>query len=144
MSESALRRTGRRYDGWMPYPPTPDGYREGLAAVREAAVAAGRAASEITPALFVSVVLTDTVERGRVLLDEFARASYGLPLDQLEQIQALAAGPADYVAARLSRYLAAGARHLAVRIATTSLATQRDQLEQIIVLASLMKGISDD
>lgn len=144
MSESALRRTGRRYDGWMPYPPTPAGYREGLAAVREAAVAAGRAASEITPALFVSVVLTDTVERGRVLLDEFARASYGVPLDQLEQIQALAAGPADYVAARLSRYLAAGARHLAVRIATTSLATQRDQLEQIIVLASLMKGICDD
>jgi alkanesulfonate monooxygenase SsuD/methylene tetrahydromethanopterin reductase-like flavin-dependent oxidoreductase (luciferase family) len=140
MSGSALRRTGRRYDGWMPYPPAPDGYREGLAAVHEAAEAAGRPAEEITPALFVSVVLTDTVERGRVLLDEFAKASYGLPLDEVEQIQALAAGPADYVAEKLTRYLTAGARHLAVRIATTSLATQREQLEQIITLKPLMKG----
>lgn len=29
-SESALRRTGRRYDGWMPYPPSADGYANGL------------------------------------------------------------------------------------------------------------------
>ncbi|HEX8005073.1 MAG TPA: LLM class flavin-dependent oxidoreductase [Trebonia sp.] len=144
MSDSSLRRTGRRYDGWMPYPPTPGRYQEGLAAVRVAAEAAGRATDEITPALFVSVVLADTVERGRALLEEFARASYGMALDQLEQIQALAAGPADYVAEKLSRYLAAGARHLAVRIATTSLATQRDQLEKIITLKSLMKGICDD
>jgi alkanesulfonate monooxygenase SsuD/methylene tetrahydromethanopterin reductase-like flavin-dependent oxidoreductase (luciferase family) len=140
MSGSSLRRTGRRYDGWMPYPPAPGRYREGLAAVHEAAKAAGRATDEITPALFVSVALTDTVEGGRVLLEEFAKASYGMPLDQLEQIQALAAGPADYVAGKLSRYLAAGARHLIVRIATASLASQREQLEQIITLKSLLEG----
>jgi alkanesulfonate monooxygenase SsuD/methylene tetrahydromethanopterin reductase-like flavin-dependent oxidoreductase (luciferase family) len=141
-SDSALRRVGRGYDGWMPYPPEPSQYASGLAAVREAAAAAGRDAATITPALFVSVVLTDTVERGRILLDEFARASYGLPLDQLEKIQALAAGPADYVAEKLAGYVAAGARHFAIRIATTSLATQREQLEQIITLAPLLKAAS--
>ena len=33
-SESALRRIGRMYDGWMPYPPAAAQYAEGLAAVR--------------------------------------------------------------------------------------------------------------
>ena len=133
-SESALRRIGRHYDGWMPYPPSAEGYAEGLATVRAAAAAAGRDADAVTPALFVSVALTDTVEQGRELLGEFAEASYGMPLEQLEQVQALAAGPADVVAEKLRGYVAAGARHLAVRIATTTLASQREQLEQIIKL----------
>jgi alkanesulfonate monooxygenase SsuD/methylene tetrahydromethanopterin reductase-like flavin-dependent oxidoreductase (luciferase family) len=80
------------------------------------------------------VVVTDTVERGRALLAAFAEASYGMPLDQLEQIQALAAGPPDVVAEKLRDYVAAGARHLAVRIATTTLESQREQLEHIIKL----------
>ena len=130
-SEPGLRRTGRHYDGWMPYPPSADGYASGLAAVRSAAAGAGRAADAVTPALFISVAVTGTVERGRELLTEFARASYGVPL---EQIQALAAGPADVVAERLHGYVAAGARHLAVRIATAGLESQREQLEHVVKL----------
>ena len=133
-SESALRRIGRRYDGWMPYPPSAAEYAGGLAAVRAAAAGAGRDPAAVTPALFVSVAVTDTVERGRELLGTFAQASYGLPLEQLERIQALVAGPPEVVAEQLRGYVAAGARHLAVRIATTSLETQREQLEQIIKL----------
>jgi alkanesulfonate monooxygenase SsuD/methylene tetrahydromethanopterin reductase-like flavin-dependent oxidoreductase (luciferase family) len=137
-SPAALERVGRRYDGWLPYPPAPEAYRDGLAAVRRAAAGAGRRAEDITPALFVSVVVTDSAEHGRELLEEFSRASYGLPLAQLETIQALAAGPPELVAERLRGYVAAGARHLAVRIATTSLASQREQLEQIIKLRPLL------
>ena len=133
-SESALRRTGRRYDGWMPYPTTATEYADGLAKVRAAATEAGRDAAAVTPALFVSVAVTDTIAQGRELLSTFAQASYGLPLEQLEQIQALAAGPAEVVAEKLRGYVAAGARHLMVRIATTSLESQREQLEQIIKL----------
>jgi alkanesulfonate monooxygenase SsuD/methylene tetrahydromethanopterin reductase-like flavin-dependent oxidoreductase (luciferase family) len=133
-SESALRRTGRHYDGWMPYPPSADGYADGLATMRAAAAAAGRDAAAVTPALFVSVAVTDTVEQGRELLGSYAEASYGMPLDQLEQIQALAAGPPEAVAEKLRGYVAAGARHLAVRIATTGLESQRAQLEEIIKL----------
>jgi len=137
-SDSALRRIGRRYDGWLPYPPTPRAYRDGLAAVRAAASSAKRNAEEITPALFVSVVLTDSVERGRDLLATFSQASYGLPLDQLENIQALAAGPPEYVAEKLAGYISAGARHLVVRIATTNLDSQREQLERIVTLKPLL------
>jgi alkanesulfonate monooxygenase SsuD/methylene tetrahydromethanopterin reductase-like flavin-dependent oxidoreductase (luciferase family) len=118
----------------MPYPPSPGGYADGLATVRAAAAGAGRDAAAVTPALFVSVAVTDTVERGRELLGAYAEASYGMPLDQLERIQALAAGPPEAVAEKLRGYVAAGARHLAVRIATTSLASQREQLEEIIKL----------
>ena len=106
--------------------------------MRRAAAEAGRRAEDITPALFVSVVVTDSAQRGRELLEEFSQASYGLPLAQLETIQALAAGPPELVAERLRGYVAAGARHLAVRIATTSLASQREQLEQIIKLRPLL------
>jgi alkanesulfonate monooxygenase SsuD/methylene tetrahydromethanopterin reductase-like flavin-dependent oxidoreductase (luciferase family) len=138
-SPSALRRTGRHYDGWLPYPPSPDDYAGGLAAVQAAAAEAGRAAAAaVTPALFVSVVLTDTVERGRELLGAFAEASYRMPLAQLEGIQALAAGPADVVAEKLRGYVAAGARHLVVRIATTGLGSQREQLEQVIKLKGFL------
>jgi alkanesulfonate monooxygenase SsuD/methylene tetrahydromethanopterin reductase-like flavin-dependent oxidoreductase (luciferase family) len=137
-SEPALRRTGRMYDGWMPYPPAASQYAEGLAAVRAAAAAAGRRPDAVTPALFVSVAVTDSVERGQTQLAEFAHASYGLPLHELGRIQALAAGPLDVVADKLDRYVAAGARHLAIRIATTTLATQREQLEQIIELKHLL------
>ncbi len=135
-SQSALQRVGRYYDGWMPYPPSADGYADGLAAVRAAAAETGRSPAAVTPALFVSVVVTDTVEKGRRLLADFAEASYGMPLEQLERIQALAAGPPDVVAEKLRGYVAAGARHLAVRIATTSLESQREQLEHI----SKLKG----
>jgi hypothetical protein len=78
--------------------------------------------------------VTDTVEQGRELLAAFAEASYGMPLDQLEQIQALAAGPPEAVAEKLRGYVAAGARHLTVRIATTTLKSQLEQLEHIIKL----------
>ena len=135
---SALRRAGRRYDGWMPYPPEPADYRRGLATVRQAAREAGRPVADITPALFVSAAVTDSAASGRRLLEEFSQASYGMPLAQLETIQALAAGPPEYVAERLRGYGAAGARHLACRIATTSLAAQREQLDQIIKLRPLL------
>jgi alkanesulfonate monooxygenase SsuD/methylene tetrahydromethanopterin reductase-like flavin-dependent oxidoreductase (luciferase family) len=135
---AALRRTGRLYDGWMPYPPEPASYRDGLAAVRQAAADAGRDAGAIAPALFVSVAVTDSVPAGRELLAEFSQANYGLPLDQLETIQAVVAGPADHVAERLRGYVAAGARHLVCRIATNSLTAQREQLEQIIKLKPLL------
>jgi len=137
---SALRRAGRRYDGWMPYPPEPADYRRGLATVRQAAREAGRPVRDITPALFVSVAVTDSAAGGRRRLEEFSQASYGMPLAQLETIQALAAGPPEYVAERLRGYVAAGARHLACRIATTSLAAQREQLDQVIKLRPLLAG----
>ena len=57
-----------------------------------------------------------------------------MPVEQLETIQAVTAGPAEYLAEWLGGYVAAGARHLVIRIAATDLAAQRGQLERLIKL----------
>lgn len=62
-----------------------------------------------------------------------------MPVDQLARIQALVAGPLDVVAEKLRGYVAAGARHLVVRIATTSLPSQREQLKRIIELKGYLR-----
>ncbi|PWI12888.1 LLM class flavin-dependent oxidoreductase [Streptomyces sp. Act143] len=127
---AALARTGRLYDGWLPYPPEPAAYASGLLDIHKAAAGAGRAAEEITPALFVSVRIDDDAESARHSMDAYARATYGLPLEELESIQAVVTGTADQVLHRLGEFVAAGARHLVVRLAGQDLRTQRDQLEQ--------------
>ncbi|MHC3474582.1 LLM class flavin-dependent oxidoreductase [Streptomyces sp. 7R007] len=135
---AALARTGRLYDGWLPYPPEPADYATGLRAVRAAAAGAGRAEADITPALFVTVRVDDDAESGRRALDAYARAAYGMPLEELERIQAVVNGSAAQVTHRLGRYVAAGARHLVARLAALDLRSQREQLER---LAELMPGL---
>ncbi|MGW6282122.1 LLM class flavin-dependent oxidoreductase [Kribbella sp. NPDC055071] len=128
---AALDRTGRLYDGWLPYPPDPADYASGLLSVRKAAADSGRAAEQITPALFVSVRVG---ESPRGPLDDYARANYGMPLAELEKIQAVVAGSAEQVLDGLSRYVSAGARHLVIRLGALDLRSQHDQLERIAAL----------
>jgi alkanesulfonate monooxygenase SsuD/methylene tetrahydromethanopterin reductase-like flavin-dependent oxidoreductase (luciferase family) len=135
---SALDRTGRIYDGWLPYPPDPAHYRDGLDRIHRSAANAGRRPDAITPALFVSVLVAENVEDGRRTLDTYASATYGLALDELEKVQAVVTGPPDHVVSRLSSYTDAGARHLVVRIGALDLASQLDQLDRIAELTSTL------
>jgi alkanesulfonate monooxygenase SsuD/methylene tetrahydromethanopterin reductase-like flavin-dependent oxidoreductase (luciferase family) len=132
-SPSAVARAGRRYDGWLPYPPSVETYRSGLAAVRAAAADPGR----VTPALFVTVLVADDVAAGRRALDAYVRGSYRMPLDVVETIQLIVAGPAEVVARRIGEYVAAGARHVVCRLAVPDMATADRQLE---LLAALLVG----
>ena len=131
---AALARTGRRYDGWLPYPPEPADYAAGLRDIHAAAAQAGRSPAAITPALFVSVRVDRSLEDGRRALGDYALANYGMPLEDLEKIQAVVTGTAAEVTESLHRYVAAGARHLVIRLGALSLQTQRDQLEQVAAL----------
>jgi alkanesulfonate monooxygenase SsuD/methylene tetrahydromethanopterin reductase-like flavin-dependent oxidoreductase (luciferase family) len=139
---AALARTGRMYDGWLPYPPSPDDYASGLRAVRAAAAGAGRATGDITPALFVSLWVDEDLERGRRALDGYARATYGMPLEELEDIQAVFTGPADRVAEHLGRYAAAGARHIVIRLCALDLGGQHSQLERVADLITAVRAIA--
>jgi alkanesulfonate monooxygenase SsuD/methylene tetrahydromethanopterin reductase-like flavin-dependent oxidoreductase (luciferase family) len=138
---AALARTGRAYDGWLPYPPDPAEYAAGLLDIRKAAAEAGRRAEDVAAALFVTVRVDQDAERGRRALDTYARATYGMPLEELEKIQAVVTGSADEVRAGLARYTAAGARHLVCRPAAVGLRSLRDQLEQI---SSLIPALRQD
>ncbi len=136
----ALERTGRLYDGWLPYPPDPADYAPGLAAVRAASLAAGREERAVSPGVFVTVLLTDGAADARQALEAYCRASYQLPLEVVETIQALVAGTEEQVLAGLRRYLDAGASHLLVRIAGLDLQAQADQLERIAALLPHLRG----
>jgi alkanesulfonate monooxygenase SsuD/methylene tetrahydromethanopterin reductase-like flavin-dependent oxidoreductase (luciferase family) len=128
---AALDRTGRHYDGWLPYPPEPTAYQMGLADVRQAASRAGRDPAAITPALFVTVLIADDEERGRHALDEYSRVTYDAPLEVIETIQIMITGTRERVAAQLDRFVVAGARHIVCRIGALGLKSQLDQLEQL-------------
>ncbi|MFI1768743.1 LLM class flavin-dependent oxidoreductase [Streptomyces sp. NPDC020800] len=140
---AALARTGLMYDGWLPYPPEPADYASGLRAIHRAAADAGRAAEDITSALFVSVRIDDDVDSGRRALDDYARAVYGMPLEELEKIQAVVAGSPDQVRKRLGRYVAAGVRHIVVRLGALDLPSQRDQLERVADLIPAVQTVAD-
>ena len=138
-SPGALARTGRLYDGWLPYPPDPADYASGLADVRTAAAGAGRDPAAVTPAVYVTVLVADDPERGRKDLDVYARANYGMPLAELSAIQALVSGPPETVLAELRRYTAAGARHLVVRVGAMGFTAQSEQLERIAELIGALR-----
>lgn len=131
---AALARTGRLYDGWLPYPPDPADYQSGLLDIRKAAAQAGRSPDDITPALFVSVRIDSSIQGGRRALDDYAKANYGMPLDELEKVQAIVTGTPQRVIEGLGRYITAGARHVVVRLGALDLHTQRDQLERVAAL----------
>ncbi|MGW2722741.1 LLM class flavin-dependent oxidoreductase [Streptomyces sp. NPDC001492] len=140
---AALSRTGRMYDGWLPYPPDPADYASGLRHVREVAADTGREAKDITPALFVSVRMDDDTEKGRRALDAYAQATYGMPLNELEKIQAVVSGSAHQVLQRLEEYVAAGARHIVVRLGALDLHSLRDQLERLADLIPAVRKTAD-
>ncbi|WP_218008759.1 LLM class flavin-dependent oxidoreductase [Nocardia jiangxiensis] len=132
---AALKRTGRLYDGWLPYPPDPADYAAGLTAIHTAAAAEGRDETTITPALFATVYIDEDPIRGRAALDDYCRTTYGMPVEQVEQIQVLMTGSAKDIATQLNQYTAAGARHLQIRIAAISpdsFTTQFDQITDLI------------
>jgi alkanesulfonate monooxygenase SsuD/methylene tetrahydromethanopterin reductase-like flavin-dependent oxidoreductase (luciferase family) len=131
---AALARTGRRYDGWLPYPPDPADYASGLRDIHHAAAEAGRSPDAITPALFVSVRIDRSRPSGRRALGDYAQVNYGMPLEELEKIQAVVTGTAADVTESLRRYAAAGARHIVIRLGALGLHSQRDQLEQVAAL----------
>jgi alkanesulfonate monooxygenase SsuD/methylene tetrahydromethanopterin reductase-like flavin-dependent oxidoreductase (luciferase family) len=127
----ARARAGRIYDGWLPYPPTPQSYRSGLAEVRAAAQRSGRTTDAVTPALFVTVLVTEDDDGARFALDHFATQTYGFGIDVVEQIQTFAAGTPDAVTARLASFIDAGAQHLVCRIGVLGPDGFIEQLQQL-------------
>jgi alkanesulfonate monooxygenase SsuD/methylene tetrahydromethanopterin reductase-like flavin-dependent oxidoreductase (luciferase family) len=128
---AATERTGRSYDGWLPYPVDASDYSTGWAAVRRSAEASARSADAITAGLYVTILIADAVEVGRRALDAYTHVSYGMPLEVVEAIQLMVTGPRELVRDRLQQYISAGARHIVCRIGALNLGAQADQLEQL-------------
>ena len=116
-----LRETGRRFDGWMPFSPTPEIYASGLSAVREAAAVAGRDAADVTPAVYLTVAIREDKQRAAEDFDAYIRAYYGVPGEVMARLQASHAGTMDSATEWIDTYVAAGAQHVVVRLARPTL-----------------------
>lgn len=128
ITPAALRRAGRLYDGWLPYPPDPADYASGLATIREQ----GR---DVTPALFATVHLGgDTAA-----LEEYCQATYQASLDWVSKIQVMISGGPESVIAQLRRFADAGARHILLRVAALDPAAIDHQLAGLAEILSPLR-----
>ncbi|CNE06334.1 flavin-dependent oxidoreductase%2C F420-dependent methylene-tetrahydromethanopterin reductase [Mycobacterium tuberculosis] len=108
----ALARVARIADGWLPYPPEAAAYAAERATVERAA------ARPVTPALYATLCLDDDPEKAQHRMRSSIERYYNAPLEFVASIQAMFAGTPREAARWLDGYVAAGARHLVIRLAT--------------------------
>jgi probable F420-dependent oxidoreductase len=106
----AERRVGRLADGWLPYLPTAALYAEGLRRVQDE----GRS---VTPALYVTVALDQSVDVARRRLRNTVERWYSRPFEAISARQATFAGTPAGLWDWLAAYLEAGVRHVVLRVA---------------------------
>lgn len=111
-----LARVAESYDGWLPFLPDPAAYAAARTQISALSLKAGRAADAVTPALYATVSVDPDHDRAEAGLDAYVRGYYGYPLEIMRTIQAYGHGDAERLAQWLGGFVAAGARHLVLRI----------------------------
>jgi alkanesulfonate monooxygenase SsuD/methylene tetrahydromethanopterin reductase-like flavin-dependent oxidoreductase (luciferase family) len=130
-----LKRAGTHFDGWFPSTGTADDYRRNLAQVHAAAEAAGRPASAITGAAYITVVVDDDAAKADAQILAFLTSYYGAQAAQtMRKRQSYYAGPAEGCAEYLKGFAEAGASHLVLRFAG-------DHDRHLQLLADIRRGL---
>jgi alkanesulfonate monooxygenase SsuD/methylene tetrahydromethanopterin reductase-like flavin-dependent oxidoreductase (luciferase family) len=127
-----LGLAGRRFDGWLPFSPTPGDYAAGLRAVRQAAERAGRDPRTVSTGAYLTVAIADTPRRAADELDAYMRAYYGVPGEVMARAQACHAGTLESASSWVAGYAAAGAGHLVVRLARPTLDGYHDTVRELL------------
>lgn len=123
-----LARTAALYDGWLPFLPDPAEYQQAWSRITRLAADAGRPPTAIEPGLYATVLLDGDHARAEARLDEYVRGYYGRSLEFMSALQAFGHGTAGHCAAWLARFIAAGARHLVLRIGSLDPGSQLDRI----------------
>jgi alkanesulfonate monooxygenase SsuD/methylene tetrahydromethanopterin reductase-like flavin-dependent oxidoreductase (luciferase family) len=129
--ESALERTGRVFDGWIPTAPSAESYAAGWKSVRAAATAAGRDPGALTPAVYLTISLADDAGAAEAALRAYIEPYYGISYDVMRRVQGMCAGTPAECAEWLAGYARAGVRHFVLR--SPDLAGQIDTLAREVV-----------
>jgi alkanesulfonate monooxygenase SsuD/methylene tetrahydromethanopterin reductase-like flavin-dependent oxidoreductase (luciferase family) len=116
-----LRETGTRFDGWLPFSPTPQDYAAGLSVVREAAARAGRNPSDVTAGVYLTLAIAEDRQSAAEQYDAYIRAYYGVPGEVMARAQASHAGTIDSATEWVGAYVEAGAQHVVLRLARPTL-----------------------
>ena len=130
-----LRLTGERFDGWLPLSPTPDAYRDGVRAVREAAERVGRDPREIAIGVYLTVAVDDSMAGAEQTLDTYIRAYYGAPAAVMAQGMALHGGTPESSRDWIAAYREAGAEHVVIRLALPGLLDFEAAARSVLKLA---------
>jgi probable F420-dependent oxidoreductase len=118
-------RVAELADGWLPYPPTTDAYREGRDAIAAHAAFLGRS---VTPAVMLTVNIDEDEAAAQANLAEYIQTFYGYPREIVGSLQGMAAGNPGDVTDAVTAYVDAGARAFVLRLA--SIRTPVQQLER--------------
>jgi alkanesulfonate monooxygenase SsuD/methylene tetrahydromethanopterin reductase-like flavin-dependent oxidoreductase (luciferase family) len=116
-----LREAGTRFDGWLPFSPTPEDYAAGLSVVREAAARAGRNPAEVTAGVYLTLAIAEDRQAAAEQFDAYIRAYYGVPGEVMARMQASHAGTIDSATEWIGAYVEAGAQHVVMRLARPTL-----------------------
>ena len=116
-----LREAGTRFDGWLPFSPTPEDYAAGLSVVREAAARAGRNPSDVTAGVYLTLAIAEDRQAAAQQFDAYIRAYYGVPGEVMARLQASHAGTIDSATEWIAAYVEAGAQHVVMRLARPTL-----------------------
>jgi alkanesulfonate monooxygenase SsuD/methylene tetrahydromethanopterin reductase-like flavin-dependent oxidoreductase (luciferase family) len=116
-----LRETGTRFEGWLPFSPTPEDYAAGLSVVREAAARAGRNPADVTAGVYLTLAIAEDRQAAAEQFDVYIRAYYGVPGEVMARMQASHAGTIDTATEWIGAYVEAGAQHVVMRLARPTL-----------------------
>lgn len=122
--EPAMRRAARYADHWMPYMFTPEQLRESLTQVRELAQAQGRAAEDVSGAIFLWATVDEDGERARQLAIDTVSRMYQQDFSRLAD-RYLLFGTPEQVVDRIGQYAEAGAE--AVIVGPLGVGADRDR-----------------
>ncbi len=114
---NALKRAVRHFDGWFPTGPGADVCGEQWREVQSLAKAEGRPDGDMTFAVYLTLALDDSQEKGIERIDQFLEAYYGVPGHILRRRMASFGGPAEEAAAFIKSYVDQGASHICLRFA---------------------------
>jgi alkanesulfonate monooxygenase SsuD/methylene tetrahydromethanopterin reductase-like flavin-dependent oxidoreductase (luciferase family) len=121
---TALREAAR-FDAWFPTGPSVDFFAEHFPRIEAAAREAGRPAGAVRGAAYVTLALHPNRSGAEARLHKFLEDYYAAPAKAIMARQATYAGPIEGCVEWLQRWIAAGARHIALRFAGG------DQLAQV-------------
>ena len=120
----ALREAARS-QGWFPIDPRSELFSDSWSKIQSAAREAGRSPSDLTAALYTTIVLGDAAS-AQAELEQFLSSYYNAPAAAMLKRQACYAGEAGGCLDWLARFIENGARHVLIRFAGAA-----DQMTQL-------------
>ena len=118
-------REAARSQGWFPIDPRPELFRDSWNKIQNTAREAGRSLSDLTAALYTTIVLGDPAS-AQAELEQFLSNYYNAPAAAMLKRQACYAGEAGGCVDWLARFVENGARHILIRFAGAA-----DQMAQL-------------